>query len=500
MKLMHTVSRLILFFAFALVLTPGALGQIVDKSQTKPASKKAVRQLVFSNEPWTGDFEQMLERRMIRALVPYSRSLYFNDKGRERGISADNVREFERWINKKYSKKLGKRPLTIYIITTTRDKLLPGVVNGVGDVAIGNLTVTEERLKTVDFISPKGTRSMNELIVSGPTSPVIDSVDDLSGRTVHVRKASSYHESLDVLNERFKMEGKSAVKLVFVPEALEDEDMMEMVNAGLLEIIIVDDWKAKMWAQILPNILVNEQAALREGGMVGTTIRKNSPELEAEILDFYTNYIKKQGLDAYRMKQYMSRVKQIKNSTGASELNRFNDTLALFEKYGQQYNFDPLMLAAQGYQESQLNQNAKSQVGAIGVMQVMPTTGKELKVGDIRIIEPNIHAGARYMDKLMTKYFKDADFTDNNRTLFAFASYNCGPGNVSKMRKEATKRRLDPDKWFNNVEIVTAQKIGMETTTYVRNIYKYYVAYKLQLEAQEAVNNARKQVAPGTGN
>ncbi len=500
MKLVQTICRLLLFFSFALVPITDALAQTGDKPKEKPTSKKTVRQLVLSNEPWTGDFDQMIERRMIRALVPYSRSLYFNDKGRERGISADNVREFERWINKKYSKKLGKRPITIYIITTTRDKLLPGVVKGVGDVAIGNLTVTEERLKTVDFISPKGSRSMNELVISGSIMPAIDSVDDLSGRTIHVRKASSYHESLDALNARFKMEGKSAVKLVFVPEALEDEDMMEMVNAGLLEIIIVDDWKARMWAQILPNIKVNEQAALREGGMVGTAIRKNSPELEAEILDFYNSYIKKQGLDAYRMKQYMTRVKQIKNSTGVSELRRFEETIELFEKYGQQYNFDPLMLAAQGYQESQLNQNAKSRVGAIGIMQVMPTTGKELKVGDISVVEPNIHAGARYMDKLMTKYFKDANFTDNNRTLFAFASYNCGPGNVSKMRKEAAKRGLDPDKWFNNVEIVTAQKIGMETTTYVRNIFKYYVAYRLQLEAQEAVNNARKQVAPGAGN
>jgi membrane-bound lytic murein transglycosylase MltF len=157
------------------------------------------------------------------------------------------------------------------------------------------------------------------------------------------------------------------------------------------------------------------------------------------------------------------------------------------------------MLAAQGYQESQLDQKKKSPVGAIGVMQVMPTTGKELKVGDVRIIDPNIHAGVKYMDQLMTKYFPDANFTEQNRTLFAFASYNCGPGNVSRMRKEAAKRGLDPDKWFNNVEIVTAQKIGMETTTYVRNIYKYYVAYRLQVEALEGVKKAREQVAPGAG-
>jgi membrane-bound lytic murein transglycosylase MltF len=132
-------------------------------------------------------------------------------------------------------------------------------------------------------------------------------------------------------------------------------------------------------------------------------------------------------------------------------------------------------------------------------MQVMPATGKELNVGDIHVTEPNIHAGAKYMDQLMSKYFQDANFTENNRTLFAFASYNAGPGNISKMRKEAEKQGFDPDRWFNNVEVVTARKIGIETTTYVRNIFKYYVAYKLQLEVQEAAKKAREQVTPGAG-
>jgi len=493
-----TVGRLMMGVALSLFLAANAFGQPSGQTQDKPKSRPGARQLDISVKPWTGDFDRMLERRMIRALVPYSRSLYFNDKGRERGITVENVRDFERWINKKYAKKLGKRPLTVYIIPTTRDKLLPEVVQGMGDIAIGNLTVTEERMKTVDFASPADLPGVKELVITGPKSPVIASTDDLAGKTVHVRKASSYYESLDALNGRFKKEGKPAAKLVLVPDALEDEDMMEMLNAGLLEIIVVDDWKAKMWAQILPGIKVNEQVAVREGGKIGWAIRKGSPKLETEVLDFYMNYLKKQGVVAYRLKQSMARVKQIKNPTGTSEWKRFEETLALFEKYGQQYNFDPLMLAAQGYQESQLNQNAKSPVGAIGVMQVMPATGKELKVGDIRVTESNIHAGVKYMDHLMTKYFPDANFTGNDRTLFAFASYNCGPGNVAKMRKEATKRGLDPDKWFNNVEIVTAQKIGMETTTYVRNIFKYYVSYKLQLDAVEATRKAREQVAPGT--
>jgi membrane-bound lytic murein transglycosylase MltF len=219
--------------------------------------------------------------------------------------------------------------------------------------------------------------------------------------------------------------------------------------------------------------------------------------LAAEILDFHRSSLKKEGVVAQRLKQYVSRIKQIKDPTATAEWKRFEETVALFEKYGEKYSFDPLMLAAQGYQESQLDQKAKSPVGAIGVMQVMPATGKELKVGDITVTEPNIHAGAKYMDQLMTKYLSDANFKENDRSLFAFASYNAGPGNISRMRREATKRGLDADKWFNNVEIVTAQKIGMETTTYVRNIFKYYVAYKLQLEAREAARKAREQVAPG---
>src|SRR5262249_51541237 len=225
-------------------------------------------------------------------------------------------------------------------------------------------------------------------------------------------------------------------------------------------------------------------------------IRKDSPKLAAEIDDFFKNWAMKQGVQEYRMGLYMNKIKELKDPTTSAEYKRFQTTLALFQKYGERYHFDPLMLAAQGYQESQLNQQARSHVGAIGIMQLMPATGEEMKVGDIHLAEANIHAGTKYMDKLMSTYFPDAHFSEGNRPLFAFASYNCGPGNVAKARKEAEKRGLDPNKWFNNVELVVAQKIGTETTTYVRNIYKYYVAYRLTLDAQAEAARARQQVAP----
>ena len=453
------------------------------------------RQLAIANKPWTGDFDAMLKRRMIRVAAPYSRSLYYSDKGRERGLAAELVRDFERWLNQKYAKELGKRPLTVYLVPATRDRLLPDVAGGLADVAVGNLTVTEERLRVVDMVSPAGVRDVREVLVTGPTSPPVPSLDDLAGRTVHVRLASSYHESLAALNERFVRDGRDPVRLVPVPEALEDEDMMEMVNAGLIQAIVVDEWKADMWAQALPKIVVNDAVVLRDQGRTGWAVRKGSTKLAAEIEAFHQGWALKQGVINYRLAQAMKRVKQMKDPTGSAEWKRFTDTLALFRKYGDRYGFDPLMLAAQGYQESQLDQNARSHVGAIGVMQIMPATGAQLAVGDIRDIEANIHGGAKYMDQLMSRYFPGAGFSEGNRPLFAFASYNCGPGNVAKARAEAKKRGLDPDRWFNHVEIVVAERIGTETTTYVRNIYKYYVAYRLTLEAQERSRAAREQVS-----
>ncbi len=478
----------------AQVAPPSASSNDATVAQTRVSpgatsvNRAHVRKLSVGDKPWFGDFDKLLERRMIRVLVPYSRSLYYTDKGRERGLTAELVRDFEQYVNRKY--KTGKRPVTVYLIPTTRDKLLPGLVNGLGDIAAGNLTATDERMKEVDFVVQTDRPPVKEFVVVGAKAPPVEAVDDLAGRTVHVRRASSYYESLVALNARFREEHKPEIRLQLVPDALEDEDMMEMANAGLVDVLVVDDWKARMWVQVLPKLTLAENVVVRDAGHIGWAIHKERPELADAIRDFNTNVASKQASYAYRLKQSMQRVKQLNDPTTTSGWKRFEQTVALFRRYGEQYGFDPLMLAAQGYQESQLRQEAHSQVGAIGIMQLMPMTGAEMKVGDIHIAEPNIHAGAKYMDILMTKYFPDAHFSEGNRPLFAFASYNAGAGNIARMRKEAAKRGLDPDKWFNNVEIVVGEKIGLETTTYVRNIYKYYVSYKLAVSAEAARREA----------
>jgi membrane-bound lytic murein transglycosylase MltF len=481
--------------AAALLAATTLCGPATWSQENKSAEARQPRQLSIDRKLWKGDLDQMLERRVIRVLVPYSRTLYFVDKGHERGITAELVREFERDLNHRYAKQLGKRPLTVVLIPATREHLLPGVMEGEGDIAAGNITATDERRTSLDFVAREA-KPVRELVVTGPASPPVATLDDLSGKTIHVQKATSYLNSITALNQRFLKEGKPPIKIVELPGALEDEDKLEMLAAGLLELVVVDDWIAMMWARILPKIKVREDLVLRDEGHTGWAVRKDSPKLVEALTRFLKTVVEKQKAADVRLARYQRRIAQIRNNTSGADWKRYQATVKLFEKYGARYNFDPLMLMAQGYQESRLDQAARSPVGAVGVMQIMPETGKDLNVGDIHLIEPNIHAGAKYMNQLMTRYFPDANFSEQDRTLFAFASYNAGPGNIAKMRAGAAKQGLDPDLWFDNVEVITARRIGMETTTYVRNIFKYYVAYKLAAEAHGAVREAREQIAP----
>ena len=151
-------------------------------------------------------------------------------------------------------------------------------------------------------------------------------------------------------------------------------------------------------------------------------------------------------------------------------------------------------MAAQGYQESRLDQNAKSPVGAVGVMQVMPSTARDKNVGipNIEEIDANIHAGTKYLRFMTDRYFDDPDIDTLNRGLFSFAAYNAGPAKVSKLRKEAAKMGLDPNVWFRNVEIVAAKRIGRETVQYVSNIFKYYLAYRYISEQNNSKNKSQQ--------
>lgn len=443
-------------------------------------------------ERWTGDLDGMVKRRLVRVLTPYSMTHYFIDKGVQRGLVYDTAVEVEKALNKKY--KTGHLMVHIVVVPTPRDQLIPGLLDGRGDIAAAGLTVTPEREKLVDF-GPPTFADVSEIAVTGPSSPPLATVDDLAGKTVFVRKSSSYWASLEALNARFKEAGKPAVVLEPAPETLEDEDLLAMANAGLVEVVVVDDYLARFWKQVLPQIALHESVAVRTGASIAPAHRKQSPQLAAFLDSMKSTFGAKSAFGNQAIARYLKRTQYVKSATSPEDLKRFLQLIKYFQDYGNEYQLDWLMMAAQGYQESRLDQGVKSHVGAIGVMQVMPATGKELQVGDIRKIEANIHAGVKYMRLIIDQYYVNEPMSELDKTLFAFASYNCGPARVRKLRAEAKKLGLDPNVWFGNVERVASKRIGRETVTYVGNIYKYAVAYQLALAQMKQREAAKKELA-----
>jgi membrane-bound lytic murein transglycosylase MltF len=467
------------------------------KSSEKPQSRTLAIDPKEVQKPWTGDLDGMLQRRIIRVLTVYSKTFYFTDKGTQRGATYEWFHLFEEDLNKKLAaaktKKEKHLKVRVVFVPVARDQLFSGLVAGKGDVAASNLTITPERQKVVDFAS-SAYANVSEVVLSGPASPRVSSVDDLAGKEVFVRKSASYYESLVALNQRFAAQKQPPVNIKLAPEELEDEDLVEMLNAGLLPLIVMDKHIADFWKQVFPKVTVHDGIAIRTGGDISWAMRKGSPQLKAALDDFIARHRKGTTTGNIILARYLKKVKHVKDAASESERKKFLDLVQYFQQYGDKYHVDWLLMAAQGYQESRLDQSVKSPVGAIGVMQVMPATGKELNVGDISKTQPNIEAGVKYMRLMIDRYYANEPMTELDKALFTFASYNAGPGRIARLRKEAVKRGLDPNVWFHHVEYVAADAIGAETVTYVSNIYKYYIAYRLIMEARAAKEKAAEEI------
>ena len=488
---LRTVTHVMLGLACCHLFVGFALAE--NRSASKVAREKLALDIVTIQQPWTGDLDGMIERRMIRVLTVNSKTFYFNDKGTERGTVVDSFRLLESELNKKLAahNKLKNKGLKVRVvfIPVRRDQLLPMLVDGKGDIAAANLTITAERKQLVDF-TEAGLRNVSEVVVTGPASPTIATLDDLSGKEVFVRTSSSYHQSLAALNSRFAAANRPPVSLKDAPESLEDEDLLEMLNAGLIPIVVVDKHKADFWKQVFKKLVVHDSVALRTGGEIAWALRKDSPQLKAMLDDFMSRNKVGTAIGNQLLTRYLKNLKYVKDAASDTEREKFLALIQYFQKYGDRYDVDWVLMGAQGYQESQLDQDAKSPVGAIGVMQVMPATGKDMDVGDIHEVEANIHAGIKYMRFMIDNYYGKEPMTQLDKALFAFASYNAGPSRIAQLRKEAGRRGLDPDVWFQNVEYVAAEKLGQETVTYVSNIFKYYIGYRLVLESRAARKEA----------
>jgi membrane-bound lytic murein transglycosylase MltF len=474
-------------------------GTAVDDPQEPPplayeaALPDPLREMIA--KPFTGDLDGMEARRMIRIGVSYNRTHYFVDKGTQRGLTFAYIKRFEDQLNA--ARKTRNFRINVVAVPMARDRLLHALIAGEVDAVAAQWTVTPERQQLVDFSIPYRTK-VNEIVVTAPGVPEVKSPQDLSGREVFVRRSSSYAESLRALNQQLSHDGKPPVTLLDAPETLEDDDILEMVNADLVDITVVDDYLAEFWAQIFTDMRLEKTASIRLDADLSLAFRKNSPLLKAEVDRFVRGHALGTEFGNIIARRYVQNTQYARRATSGADRQKFLALVDTFRKYGEQYRIDYLLMMAKGYQESRLDQSVRSPRGAIGIMQIMPATGKALNVGDIRQVGPNVHAGVKYTRQLMDEYLGDKPMDELNKGFFTLASYNAGPSRIRQLRREAARRGLDPNQWFGNVEEIASERIGGETVNYVSNIYKYYIAYRLVSEETQrrAAERARLKGGP----
>jgi membrane-bound lytic murein transglycosylase MltF len=411
-------------------------------------------------------------------LVTHSLTDFFLEGGRIRGIQAELAREYEKLLNAGVKREQDK--VKVLFIPVTFDELLPALERGQGDIAAALLTVTPERAKRFEFVSGRR-QEVAEILVTHSAAEVPGSVEALAGRELYVLRGSSYAEHLRELNRRFDEQGIDPIEVIEADSHLLSEDILEMVNAGVVTATIIDDFKGRLWQQVLDDIRLHEDIAIKRDNHVGWAIRKGNPELKASLDVFFRKVRRGTLLGNVLFKRYFEETRWIENPLANVEHERYEKYLDLFRKYGRKYDFDYLALVAQSFRESGLDHSRQSHRGAVGLMQLLPSTARDKNVGipDIGDPENNIHAGTKYLAFLRDRYFSDGALSEVDRLAFSWAAYNAGPAKVRRMRELAKELGRDPNRWFGHVEVAAGKIVGRETVKYVDDIYKYFIAYRL---------------------
>ncbi len=461
--------------------TQAPSGSAQQPSPGQQPAASAALSLPLNFEKHTGDLDGMVKRHDIRALVVYSRSGFFYDAGQPEGIYYEALDEFQRFVNQRF--RTGALKINVTYIPVRPEQLEQALLQGVGDVIAFGVIVTPQREKEVLFTTPIDSH-VKQVLVTGPKAPAITSLEDLSGKAVYVNPVTAYYENLQHLSESLQKAGRPPILLKSADPDLTDEDLLEMVNASLLPATVTINIRAEFWAKVLPHLTLHPNIVLKEEGQLAWATRKDSPQLRQLLNEFVKGREVGTVFGNIMLKRYLENTHWVKDATSTEELKKFQAYVRYFQKYGAEYDFDYLMLVAQGYEESGLDQSLRNPSGAVGIMQVIPqfAAAPPISIPNVEVAEDNIHAGAKMMRNIADTYFNDPTLDPLNKILMTFASYNAGPNRIADLRKRAASEGLDANRWFGNVELIVARDVGEQTVQYVSNIYKYYVAYNLTLE------------------
>ncbi|WP_375320351.1 transglycosylase SLT domain-containing protein [Aliivibrio logei] len=257
---------------------------------------------------------------------------------------------------------------------------------------------------------------------------------------------------------------------------------------------VIENYRAILWKKLIPNIQYHAEFPLKENINIAWAMRKNSPQL-SNVVNQYIHKIKKGSfLGNLIYKKYLNQEKWLAKVLQTNNIDKLYELSGLFKRYSSMYNLDWLLTSALAYQESRLNNKAVSHKGAVGIMQVLPSTAQDrnVKIDNIYLLENNIHAGIKYLSFVHKRYFDKPEISPDDQLYFSLAAYNAGPAQIRRIRTKARQQGYNPNVWFNNVELMALKYISQEPVHYVSNISRYYVIYKqiVQLKEHKKQRNA----------
>jgi len=438
--------------------------------------------------PFKGDLPDLRERELLRVLVTPGRSDFFAAEGKLRGFEYELFRELAEELGR--NRRPGSLPMQVAFVPMGGADLIPALLAGHGDVIASSMTVTDTRAEQVAFTSPYMS-GVREVLVSHAGAPAPASWADLAGARVHVAAGTSFLPGLQARSAALVAEGLPAIEVVETGRELDQEDMLELVHSGALRYTVCDDFLVEHWAELLDGLRVHRDMHLDSDARIAWAVRPDAPELKALLDDFIAGHRRGTLIGNVLFKRYYKSTRWIANPLRRMETERLTSILGPLKEHADAFGFDWELIAAQAYQESGLDPMARSRSGALGLMQLLPSTGQDMGAKDLLDPEDNLRAGCRYMAWIRRHHVNDPDLDEEVRVDFCLAAYNAGPSRVRRWREAAVARGLDPDVWFGSVELLALEDVGLQPVQYVGNISKYRTLYTMLLNGETRHAEAR---------
>lgn len=446
-----------------------------------------------AHKSYIGDFDALQKKGVVRVLVSGDVGFYHIENGKPKGILAEQIHYFQQAL------KVRDPLLRVQVIPVERSELLSALNQGRGDIAVANLTVTKEREQLVDFSIPIRS-DIDELLVTNHSTPLITDITQLQGKEVWLKQNSSYISSVHTVNKQLEQNGMVPIYIHLLNNNIQDLELLDLIKRGKITATIVDSHKLELWGNLEQDIRIHRDLAFRHNADIAWAIRKNNPQLKAQIDQYLQD--SKQGtlLGNVIDNRYLESISWMNRASNALQNEEREKLEELFVAYGEKYEINWLILLAMAFQESGLDNTKISHRGAVGIMQVMPKTARDwyVDIDDVYDLESNIHAGSKYLRFIYDRYFDLPELSDIDKIHFSLAAYNAGPAKIRRMRVLAAKQGFNPNKWFNHVEVIARKNISQEPVKYVANINRYFTIYQRLDEFQdireEQLSNMTRQL------